>query len=113
MTDQELYDRVKSHLLTQQARAETMPGGACRYRAPDGRRCAIGCLISDDQYQSKFEGHAVSGAKECCKQLRRAAGISEQQLDMAESLQGIHDYTAVPLWEGKLRDLAVRYGLTP
>lgn len=29
---------------------------ACLYRTPDGHACAVGCLISDDDYTPELEG---------------------------------------------------------
>jgi len=55
-TLQETFDKVARHLLTQQAKAE-QPDGNCAYRGEHGRKCAVGCLISDEEY----EQFAVSG----------------------------------------------------
>ena len=53
---QELFDKIATHLLTQGARSENSLG-KCLYRGEFGRKCAVGCLISDEEY----EQFAVSG----------------------------------------------------
>lgn len=49
MNDREAFDKIKKHLLTQNARAEEYCNGVtqCRLRLEDGKRCAIGVLIKD------------------------------------------------------------------
>jgi len=57
-TAQEIFDFVATHLFTQKktARDET---GRCLYRAPDGSRCAVGCLISDHDYSRRMEAKDI------------------------------------------------------
>ena len=33
----------------------------CRYRAPNGRKCAVGHVISDADYDGQFEGRVAAG----------------------------------------------------
>lgn len=47
-SDQEAFDQIARHLRTQQG--QSMTNGACRYRDYRGRKCAIGCLIDDNDY---------------------------------------------------------------
>lgn len=54
MTPQEIFDKVCTHLMTQRVRASD--GMRCRYRAINGRSCAVGCLIEDDVYHHQMEG---------------------------------------------------------
>lgn len=55
MTDIELVTKVFDGLI-EQGGCSTDAGGACMYRSPDGRKCAAGLLIRDEDYQQKFEG---------------------------------------------------------
>lgn len=62
MTRQEIFDRVVRHLLSQKQKAaidDVYGNTRCRYRTPDGLRCAVGCLIPDDAYDPSIEGFAV------------------------------------------------------
>ncbi len=54
-TPQEIFDFVATHLFTQ-GTAAVNKSGACRYRGPDGTKCAVGALIPDDEYSVKMEG---------------------------------------------------------
>lgn len=43
-TDQEIVNKVTSYLF-KQGRKSVDKNGNCLYRSPDGRMCAIGCLL--------------------------------------------------------------------
>jgi hypothetical protein len=75
--------------------------GACQYRTPKGRACAVGCLISDDTYDLMVESQnhkagvgyfslTVSGRNvdKIGKRIRSESGLTLDQLSM---LQRIHD----------------------
>lgn len=61
MTRQEVYNKVRDHLLAQGEQSAGMMG--CQYRAErsDGTvlMCAIGCLIPDELYDDGLEGMDV------------------------------------------------------
>lgn len=63
MTAQEIFNTVVAHLRQQKKRAmvynEDNGLAQCLYRAPDGLKCAVGCLIPDGAYKPSFEGNAV------------------------------------------------------
>lgn len=107
MTDQELYSRVRAHLLTQRARS--MNGRQCAYRGEDGRKCAIGCLIPDERYSLDLESWSSYETA-----VRAAAGITYAQLDLASALQELHDDERRPIdeWEPALNNIAARFGLS-
>lgn len=54
MTEQEIFDKVAVALIDQGKRSVSK-SGACRYRGPNGLKCAIGILISDDMYRKDIE----------------------------------------------------------
>jgi hypothetical protein len=60
MTPQEIFDTVALHLIAQGYQAEGV-GGDCMYRAPDGSKCAVGCLITDEEYVPSMEMVAFGG----------------------------------------------------
>lgn len=62
MTDQEAFEKAARHLLTQKKVA--IEGGKSLYRTSDGRRCAIGALIPDDEYSRDFEGETVASIRD-------------------------------------------------
>lgn len=121
MTNQELFDRVKEHLLTQRAKSGVANpeyvvagGGAlftCFYRMPDTTlRCAIGCLIPDERYMGSLE-YKPAGRWE----VQSAAGLSRDiagQLALVLELQLCHDDFAVTDWELRLQQIAESHALT-
>lgn len=104
-TDQEIFDTVAKHLLTQNERASN--NGACMYRAPNGCKCAVGCLIPDELYSPYFEGQNVMGS-----QIRNLLiGLGYMNFNFLLALQQVHDYDYEEDWAEKLTELAERYHL--
>lgn len=62
MNKQEVFNIVSNHLMTQGERAMSEIEGKmqCVYRAPDGKKCAAGCLIPDHLYHPRMEGKNVT-----------------------------------------------------
>jgi hypothetical protein len=120
--EQDVFNRVARHLLTQNARAVTMRfiTGAgdsssipvCRYRTPEGLRCAIGCLISDESYSSEMEGHATS--HDTVLAALEASGVPVRGgLGLSlHDLQEIHDNHQPHEWRDLLAKFAKDYNLT-
>lgn len=108
MTDQEVFDIVAKHLLTQNKRAVNSKG-FCVYRANDGSKCAFGVLITDEEYSSEMEHKGSSiliGHKDYPSLDRFAYNIG-----IIASLQHIHDTINPKSWKDNLKDLAYMYGL--
>ena len=57
ITTRQIFDTVKTHLLTQNQQCGDMEG--CKYRH-DGKSCAVGCLITDEHYTHTIEGHPLN-----------------------------------------------------
>lgn len=55
----EVIDYVESFLL-KQGEPSYCPMLGCRYRSSKGLKCAAGCLIPDDLYDSSMEGETWS-----------------------------------------------------
>lgn len=94
MTNREAFDTVKTHLLTQMEKSRGELGDTCMYRGTNGRKCAIGCLIPDNEYHPSLEGAAVSSLKLKCLQ-----GLDRKMLSR---LQSIHDIYRIDQWKGRL-----------
>lgn len=99
---QQVFDHVATHLLAQNAlsRLET---GKCAYRGVDGRMCAVGCLIADEEYRSDFE-------YESWATLSHRLNVTAHDR-MLRDLQFIHDQHNPDQWAYQLRGLARCYGL--
>ncbi len=108
MTNQDLFNTVYRHLLTQGVKAIDPQTEKCLYRGPNGTKCAIGCLIPDDRYFPALEGRSVSYNDLAAK----AAGIDLDQINLAVELQVIHDSYPVAEWDKRLQSVARRNNLT-
>lgn len=63
LSPQQVFDRVATHLI-QQGHASfcvnDLDNPTCMYRGPYGAKCAVGCLISDDDYKPEYEGKSAT-----------------------------------------------------
>lgn len=104
MERQEIFDTVARHLLTQMAKAvrgRSPAGGpddSCMYRAPSGRKCAVGCLIPDSVYTPNIEGASVCATvegqalfPEMHSILERLNLLERSKLKLIVELQDVHD----------------------
>jgi hypothetical protein len=103
-TQQEVFDYVARHLLTQGRRAEA--NGLCKYRTEDGLRCAAGCLIAVDEYKAEWEGGTWRG-------LSIKGAVTAKHDSLVRSLQKIHDHCHPSRWRTELTLLAQRSDLDP
>jgi hypothetical protein len=105
---QEIFDFVADHLLTQNAKA-IEGSGTCLYRCGD-LKCAVGALISDEDYDCSFEMQnlrILSGRKETIFN-----HIEESRLKFLIHLQMIHDDFLIEEWPEKLSILGSRFNLS-
>lgn len=106
ISNQEAFDKVARHLLTQKRKSIGSKGGCC-YRTNEGLRCAIGCLIPDELYDRRLEGFYVSELRELLRKI-----INNPHMGLLSELQHIHDQREVEDWEPLLRDVAVKFKLS-
>ena len=95
-TRQQLFDNawngLKAQRFVQSAVFDhTRHRISCRYRGPNGMKCAIGHSIADAVYQPELEGFTASAIV-----IRRAANIAGTDEDFAWSLQRVHDRATHP-----------------
>ena len=50
MNKQEIFNTAVKHLRIQNAKSINKFYNQCKYYGDGGRKCAIGCLISDEEY---------------------------------------------------------------
>jgi hypothetical protein len=87
-------------------------GSVCVYRSPAGLRCIVGGAMPDEQYRPDFDAPDTALNDAVNLPSDALPGVSRYFL---KCLQGVHDdmkgeWGAVE--EGKMRDLADRFGLT-
>jgi len=122
MTKQETFDFVVKAIV-EQGRPAVDQFGNCEYRTADGRKCAAGHLIPDDQYQPSLEGWSV-GTESVpeSKRLRDIITAAGHDADLVSALQSAHDQSAseerhgagdfMPMFLERAKSVAVRHGLT-
>lgn len=114
-TEQAIFDQVTTHMLTQMARSEkhiTEDGHSatyCTYRGEDGRKCAVGALIADDEYHPLMDN---TGDVYMMNDAGYLGDIDETRLEFLYSLQHIHDAEHPDLWAAELSNVAKKRGLT-
>jgi hypothetical protein len=84
-TNQTLFDTVVRHLWAQGKRVHL--NGNCKYRAPGGLKCAVGCLIPDDKYTADMDNPTDNGLETVMPK----AGISMRHEFLLAELQIAHD----------------------
>lgn len=114
LTKQEIFNKVRDHLLKQGKRAMRGSRG-CAYRTPTGLKCAAGCLILDEFYRPEFEG--LLAQSEAVKNALIESGVNtnnETTLSLVQRLQDIHDDGALNPkkdWPGALTKVAHSFKL--
>jgi hypothetical protein len=115
LTARDIYERVRTHLLTQRAVSED-ENGSCRLRSGNGRKCAIGSLVADDVYQPEIEGIGISYYRHAKDgSLLRALYASEVNaydpdiVELLIELEEVHDDFDVEEWPSLLAQVGKRH----
>ena len=123
MTRQDIFNKVYRHLLKQNKKAAKrrtrnqftgdLHEGDCLYRTKGGLQCAVGCLIDDDNYSPRLEGHGVghNTIKHALLRSNKGMRLNTKTRAMLDRLQMIHDEYRPIEWPGKLCTLAKDYNL--
>lgn len=114
MNQQEIFNTVVQHLRAQgkQAMGQTLrKGDMCMYLAPDGCKCAAGCLIPPEDYRPEFEGNSIENRESAVGVYFKQKFPNSDDRELIQDLQNIHDNGEVNTWESQWRYLASNYGL--
>ena len=102
-TEQEVFDQVAKHLLTQGEKSEIpeveLDGAKCMYRHAN-LKCAAGCLIADEEYTEDLEGTDWYG-------LAHNSRVPQQHIELIALLQRIHDESYPTEWYLALKHFAL------
>lgn len=90
MNPQEIFDTVVKHLREQGGPAHD--NESCAYRAPDGRKCAVGCLIPDYLYHKSMEGLNLNQLMSKSSFRLPAFFKGEKNRALMKNLQEVHDF---------------------
>jgi hypothetical protein len=125
LANQEIFDRVAVHLLTQNEQCRELGGGTCVYRDDYGHSCAIGCLIPDEIYDSVIEGTAICDLTDIEEDEEEWAWllldvlirseVTDKQLSnysLLDALQKLHDCGSPDSWKIRLMHLAIGHDLS-
>lgn len=88
MNKQEVYNKVRDHLLGMRRQSKDCEG-VYTYRSPRGVMCAAGALIKDEFYSEDLEHCVVRDLN-----VRNAlimSGVRDGYLGMVSDLQTVHD----------------------
>lgn len=117
MNAQEVFDKVVNHLRAQGEPAIDHAAGACKYRveATGGRvlKCAIGCLIDDNDYNPDMESHNLNKllSNEKALPLGPLRNLLTQHSQLLHWLQVTHDTFPQSSWEMQFKVIAEVYQL--
>ena len=103
-TEQEVFDQVVTHLLTQGKRSMSLRWSGCAYRGQNHLKCAAGCLISDEEYSSDMEGYSWVN-------LLDRKQVPQSHYALITRLQHIHDGIQPENWKRELDVLATEFKL--
>jgi len=95
-TKEEVFEQVKTHLLTQRKKSIT-DFGECLYKF-ETLKCAAGCLIGDDEYKSEIEDRTWHV-------LVKEKRVPNYHENLIRKLQRIHDDKEVEQWEEELNKI--------
>jgi hypothetical protein len=126
MTDQEIFDKVATHLLTQNKKAADAQN-MCVMLTDDGSMCAVGCLLKQPKnwnnlaslndfcirHQMTIEDgvDALTSSEErdfFCELSAAIGPINQKTFDLLIALQLVHDTFDVENWAERLKNVAVR-----
>jgi hypothetical protein len=129
MNKQEIFNQVYLGLKSQGFKRSTAFAdehvGTCRYRGYDGRKCAIGHLISDEEYSIDLEGsgiyyllkHTFTDISPPFPVLKMKSFFERLEInnctdhiDFLRSLQRVHD--EFEDMQAGLKSIAATHGLT-
>lgn len=109
---QEMFEKAYAGLEAQAFQQSRLKNDhTCAYRAPDGKRCAVGHLIDDEDYSAAFEGRPIGDL---------LVGFSESdetksaltKMEFLRDMQRAHDFaTARSGVRGRMMAVARRYAL--
>lgn len=121
MNSQEVFDKVVTHLRSQNVQAMSHAFGGCHYRTENNLKCAVGCLIPDGEYRDWFEGYSVIDLlnKITGKILDKAVDKEDfpillslkKHQSLLASLQTVHDSSATENWENGFQEVALGHKL--
>ncbi len=110
MNTQEIFTKVATHLLTQNAKS--LANSICAYRGDNGLKCAVGVLIADEHYSPMLEGMSTRYNEVICA-VRSSIGraLTADEWWLISRFQEIHDSSSPEHWHDEIYSVASNLGL--
>lgn len=109
-TEQEVFDQVANHLLTQMEQSKG--DGGCWYRSTNSSgkilKCAAGCLIADEEYTERMDNDSDETT---WHYLAEEGVFPKEHMELISWLQKAHDDNYPHEWDKELRAIAELYNL--
>jgi hypothetical protein len=119
-----MFDTVLTNLTTQgvASTGRTNPEGdiSCQYRGTEGRKCAVGWLIADEQYTTAFEGQDATAFEVAEALIKSGVPNTAAAERLIGKMQHTHD-TSMPRcgerhtiadFHNRMEKIARQFGLT-
>lgn len=103
-TPEQVFEQIARHLLKQWQKSVSPDSNRCAYRGALGMSCAAGCLISDDEYDLRWEARSWTS-------LALSQEVPADYSTLIRRLQVIHDSYPVLDWPSQLRQAAGAYNI--
>lgn len=96
LTIDDAYSGIRSFFSQPGAVIAKNRNGRCMYRTPEGGKCAVGCLIPDELYESRFDHspdreHIGMDLHEIVSEVWPGSVGDEQLVSFLEQAQNRHD----------------------
>lgn len=111
MLEQRIFEWVAAHLIHQNSKAYDHGVDSCAYFASDGSKCAVGSLISAENYNVEMDGGLGMPPHQPLVRnaMARSLGIPAEDLPYLlffKDLQTIHDEYDENQWPAELVEFA-------
>jgi hypothetical protein len=109
VSDQELFDRMVTHMRAQ--RTTAVLSGTSAYHGLDNRRCPVGAIIPDDLYDPRMEGISIGGLGHASWIKPELRTFLRQHHRLLGAMQDVHDTVPPVEWEKYFHLIATNYDL--
>lgn len=107
-----IFNKVSSHLLQQNEVSRLDDSSCCAYRSSTGLKCAVGCLITDENYSPELEKALFSHSKIMTALEKSGVKCSNDNLKkLLGELQYMHDFRHPSGWKIILKEIAQKFNL--
>jgi hypothetical protein len=110
ISNQEFFNKVKKHLLTQGVQSGT--GNTCLYRDRRGFKCAIGGALPDEILDFIDQNNLNSDNVDTISTREVIRPFLPDSISLAMRLQRVHDVVLPCKWESNLSEVAKEFSLT-